>query len=152
MEKIFKLYRKEYSSRTTIGELFIPDSKVRFCYSLEDTVRAHGIKVHGETALAAGMYNLSVSVSSRFKREMPCIDTEGDKVTSIAGGIKFLGARMHGGNDHEDTHGCPLVAYNKISNEKIQGTAEKELTAEIKRLEAEGHICFLQILNEPQEN
>jgi len=152
MEKIFKIYRVHYSARTTIGNFYIPDSETRFCYSLEDTVRANGIKVHGETALPAGMYNLSVSVSNRFKREMPCIDTEGDKVTSIAGGIKFEGARLHGGNDHEDSHGCPLVAYNKLTDEKIQGTAEKEITAEIKRLESEGHTCFLQILNQPQDN
>jgi len=151
MEKIFKIYRKSYTSRTTIGELFIPDNKTRFCYSLEDTVRAHGIKVYGETAIPSGMYNLSVSLSNRFKREMPCLDTEGDKVTVDNGGIKFSGVRLHGGNDHEDSHGCPLVAYRKINEDMIQGTAEKELTAEIKRLEEEGHTCFLQVLNEQQE-
>jgi len=119
--------------------------------SLEDTVRANGIKVYGETALAAGMYKLSVSMSSRFKRLMPIIYTESDKITSIMGGISFKGSRLHGGNTHEDTHSCPLVAYNRLNWDTIQGTAEKDITKMIQDYEAAGHTCYLQIINEKQE-
>ena len=151
MEKIFKIFRIHYTAQTTSGDFYSPeDYKNRFCVTLEDTARPIGIKVKGETCLAPGTYRLSTSVSSRFKREMPIIFTEVDKSTAIMGGISFGGARLHGGNDHTHTHGCPLVAYNRISWDKIQGTAEKAITKLIKDYEADGHKCYLQILNENQ--
>lgn len=151
MEKIFKIFRIHYTARTSSGDFYSPeDYKNRFCVTLEDTVRPNGVKVSGETALPAGMYRLSTSVSNRFKREMPIIFTEVDKSTAVMGGISFGGARLHGGNDHEDTHGCPLVAYNRISWDSIQGTAEKAVTALIKEYEDAGHKCYLQIINEHQ--
>ena len=45
----------------------------------------------------------------------------------ISNGIEFKGVRMHGGNRSKDTHGCPLVAFNRLDNDTIQGTAEKKL-------------------------
>lgn len=147
MNKIFKIFRNTYTTRTTIGDFFVPDQSDRFAFTLEDTVRAEGIKVYGETALAEGTYILSTSISSRFKREMPIIFTENDRVTATLGGITFIGARLHGGNTHKDTQGCPLVAFNKVNDTTIQGTAESFITTLIREYEKEGNVCYLQIVN-----
>jgi hypothetical protein len=47
---------------------------------------------------------------------------------------------MHGGNTVVDSHGCPLVAFNKISDTKIQGTAEKKLLEWAKSVGGKGKI------------
>ena len=58
---------------------------------------------------------------------MISIYSESNGYELINNGVSFKGIRMHGGNDHEDTHGCPLVAYNRVSKNQIQGTSEKDL-------------------------
>jgi len=42
---ICKVIRNKYTDDTTIGRWFFPDED--YCYTLEDTVRAEGIKVKG---------------------------------------------------------------------------------------------------------
>ena len=147
------LKRDTYTKQTTLGTLEIECDK--FCETLEDTVRPEGIKVYGHTAIPGsymGMrYRLTTSYSTRFKRDMPMIYTEDNGYELKAAGISFKGIRMHGGNDHGDTDGCPLVAYNRIGNEKIQGTAEKELTKKIQELEKTGK-CYITVINLPQSN
>jgi len=116
------LYRHTYNvkgDRNIIGDLFIDG--VFFCHTLEDEKRADGLKVYGETAIPAGIYNVKLTISNRFKRLMPLLlDVEG-----------FKGIRIHGGNTSKDTHGCPLVAFN-TDYKKIWGTAEKKLTSKLK--------------------
>lgn len=116
------LYRHTYNvkgDRNIIGDLFIDG--VFFCHTLEDEKRADGLKVYGETAIPAGIYNVKLTISNRFKRLMPLLlDVEG-----------FKGIRIHGGNTSKDTHGCPLVAFN-TDYKNIWGTAEKKLTAKLK--------------------
>lgn len=144
-----KIVREEYTDDTTIGHLYIDD--VEFCWTLEDTVRAKGIKVTGHTAIPATRkepYNVTVTYSNRFKRDMPLVYTEGD--TLSANGISFAGIRLHGGNTHLNTEGCPLVAYDRPSKETIQGTAEKELTAKIKAAIDAGETVTLEVVNNPQ--
>lgn len=145
---LITIKRKEYFARTTIGDLFIDGE--RFCYTLEDTVRAANIKVAGETAIPQGRYNVSVTYSSRFKRDMPIVYTEKDGITLRANGQSFRGIRIHGGNTHENTEGCPLVAYNRPSKETIQGTAEKDLTQKIKEAIMAGENVILEVINTPQ--
>lgn len=138
-----KLIRKNYTQNSTTGELFIDDEF--FCYTLEDTVRAEGIKVKAHTAIPSGNYKVKVTMSSRFKREMPMIYSESNGFELKANGISFKGIRLHGGNTHANTEGCPLVAYRKLNNDTIQGTAERDLT---KKLGKEVHE--IEIINEPQ--
>jgi hypothetical protein len=130
MEKIvsdceLEIQRDLYTAQTSLGKLYT--SGKYFCETLEDTVRPFGIKVKKHTALPAGLYKVNVTMSSRFKREMPSISTDGGYIVDL-NGIQFKGARLHGGNDHTNTEGCPLVAYNRVGDDRIQGTAEKELT------------------------
>lgn len=119
--------RFKYLPQTTIGEILINGR--HFCYTLEDTVRAYGIKVDGHTAIPANDnsgYNVGIRYSPSFKRNMIVLYTEDDKETLDFGGISFKYIMAHGGNKHEDTQGCILVAYNQ-DKDIIWGTAEREL-------------------------
>ena len=142
-----ELKRDHYTARTTLGKLYIDG--VYFCETLEDTVRPYGIKVKGETAIPAGEYLVDVTMSSRFKREMPIISSDG-KWTISLNGIKFKGVRFHGGNTHTNTHGCPLVAKNRLNDDTIQGTMEKPLTAKIKEAISKGDSIHLFVTNGAQ--
>ena len=124
------LIRDTYTQNTTLGKLFVNGQF--FCHTLEDTVRGHGIKVYGHTAIPAGEYKISVSKSSRFKRLMPMVYTETNGYELIKDAISFKGIRIHGGNTHHNTDGCILVAYNRLNDTTIQGTAESELTEKLK--------------------
>ena len=117
--------RDSYTARTTLGKLYIDG--IYFCETLEDTVRPYGIKVKGETAIPEGIsYTIKVTYSSRFKRDMISITTDGN-YTLNAKGIEFKGIRAHGGNTHANTEGCPLVAKNRLNDNTIQGTMESKL-------------------------
>ena len=91
-------------------------------YTLEDKVRelkTKADKVPGKTAIPKGIYKIIVNVSNRFKREMILLQNV----------PYFEGIRVHGGNTHEDTEGCILVARNFKGLGMIQGTMEKDYTA-----------------------
>jgi hypothetical protein len=110
--------RQLYSQTTTIGRLLVEDGM--YCYTLEDVVRDPGEpKVPGKTAIPAGHYALELSMSTRFKRIMPLL-------LNVPG---FSGVRIHGGNTAEDTEGCLIVAFNRVNDTTVQGTAEKALTS-----------------------
>ena len=128
--------------RATIGELLIDG--VFFCYTLEDEVRADGVKVYGETAIPIGDYDVEVTYSPKFKRDMPLIFNTPQK-TVEKDGVKFDGVRFHGGNTAKDSHGCPLIAFN-TDKVKVWGTAEKELTRRIKDV---GGKCTLSVNVKP---
>ena len=79
------------------------------------------MKIKGKTAIPAGKYEVVVTMSNRFKRLMPLLlDVEG-----------FDGIRIHGGNSHDDTDGCLLIAKNRISDTYIQGSLESVITKKI---------------------
>jgi len=134
MEKSTKihleLFRHTFNTdgdKSVIGDIL---NKEKFlCYTLEDEKRADGIKVYGETCIPAGLYEIEVTMSSRFKREMIAIK-------NVKG---FEGIRIHGGNTAKDTHGCPLVAKN-TDGKKIWGTYEKEITKLVKDAGGKGTI------------
>ena len=154
-DKIYKILRSDYFVDTTIGGLWLPDKNDKFCWTLEDAVRPHGIKISRHTAIPeTGIslaYYLGLRYSPRFKREMPIIYSELDKCT-IKGmaGVTFKYAQIHGGNTHKNTEGCPLVCYNRINDTTIQGTAEKEVTASVKDFIDKGMSVGISIVNLPQ--
>jgi len=119
--------RSSYYSRTTIGNIL--DDGAHFCYTLEDTVRGKGIKVYGETAIPHNPdmgYRVRIHYSSNFKRNVLLLHSEPDGVTLTKDGISFGYIYAHGGNKHEDTEGCILVAHQR-SEDRIWNTAEAEL-------------------------
>ena len=105
-----ELKRKALLPEYTIGDLFV-DGKL-FCNTLEDTVRdlnkdgdlndAGEGKVYGQTAIPYGTYEVVITYSNRFKRQLPLLE-------NVKG---FEGIRIHPGNTKEDTHGCILVGVN----------------------------------------
>ena len=151
MDYTFINDRYLYTTRTTIGRVHLPsqDGVSLFCLTLEDTVRAYGIKVPGETAIPEGLYKVTITYSPKFKRLMPILHTESD-LTIKSNGIGFEGIRIHGGNRHSDTEGCPLVAFNYINDHTIQGSAEKALTAKIQDYLLKGNV-FWKVTNLPQK-
>ncbi|MBG7619359.1 hypothetical protein I5R65_07775 [Herbaspirillum sp. AP02] len=91
------LQREPSTKKSTAGKLFIDG--VFECYTLEDSVRARGVKVYGQTAIPAGTYQVLLTQSPRFKRVLPLL-------LNVPG---FEGIRIHPGNKAEDTDGCILV-------------------------------------------
>lgn len=116
--------RFHFTKDTTIGELYLNGHFAS--YVLEDAVRADGVKIDGHTALPEGIYLLRNTWSPAFQRHLPLIyDAPHGKI--LHKHIPFIGARFHGGNDHTDTRGCPLVASNWDGADKIWGSYEEEL-------------------------
>jgi len=145
-----QLVRDSYSNKSTLGKLYIQGDF--FCHTLEDVVRPYGEKEHGETAIPNGLYQVNVSRSGRFKRYMPILFNQPNGYELRSNGISFSGIRLHSGNTHKDTHGCPLVAYNRISENMIQGTAEKELIAKIKDLLDQFGEVFITVTQKAESN
>lgn len=150
MDKVFNLKRDSYYESTTLGKLYDPD-KNHICETLEDIVRAWGIKHGGSTAIPAGRYRMTVSMSSRFKRRMVMIYTESNKHEIKSAGIGFKGVRIHGGNTNKDTWGCVIVAKNRIGRDRVQGTMESTVTDMVDKLEKAGHTVWLEITNLSQK-
>jgi hypothetical protein len=86
----------------TIGTLYV-DGKAE-CFTCEDVTRPNGEKVYGETAIPSGVYNVVVTPSNRFKRDLPLVE-------NVPG---FQGIRIHPGNTAADTDGCILVGKGKM--------------------------------------
>jgi len=97
MELLLK--RNKSSSQSTIGELLINDKHE--CFTLEDIVRP--VKIKNETAIPAGSYNVLITHSERFGRDMPLLE-------NVPG---YEGVRIHWGNTAKDTEGCILVGTTK---------------------------------------
>ena len=98
------LHRTECGKVCTIGELMV-DGKHE-CWTLEDVVRADGVKIAGETAIPAGVYAVDITYSPRFKRDLPL----------LIGVENFVGIRIHPGNTASDTEGCILVGQGRGQN------------------------------------
>lgn len=104
------LHRYAFGSAATLGDLFVDGAY--FCKTLEDVDRkleCDGEKVHGQTAIPRGTYNVIIDWSPRFARELP-------HVLDVPG---FEGIRIHPGNKSADTEGCILVGKDVINDDFI---------------------------------
>lgn len=96
------LKRKVFTETTTTGTLY--RDSVRLCDTLEDKDRyleIHGkeAKINSKTAIPRGTYEVTINWSNRFKKYM----------IAVLDVPYFEGIRMHAGNTHENTDGCPLL-------------------------------------------
>lgn len=106
-----QVIRETFTSKSTIGKMYIGGRF--FCYTLEDVDRDKNKdgdlndpgeqKVYGETAIPKGKYNVTLTMSNRFKVVMPLLNNV----------VGFEGIRIHNGNTSEHTHGCLLVGESK---------------------------------------
>ena len=128
---ILKLIRKYLKDTYTIGKLYI--NGTYFCDTVEDKVRDYNkdgdlndlgeTKVYGETAIPYGTYEVEVTYSPKFKRDLPLIKNV----------PHFEGIRIHRGNYPKDSLGCVLVGENKVKGGVINSTKyEVELTKILK--------------------
>lgn len=124
------LERKYLKSNYTIGNLYL-NGKF-YCNILEDTVRdinRNGIfdcgefKISGHTAIPYGEYEVKVTYSPKFKRELPLlVDVK-----------HFEGIRIHRGNTEKDSSGCLIPGENTKKGMVLNSTKyEIELTKLIK--------------------
>lgn len=122
--------RPEY----TIGKLYVDGNY--FCDTLEDTDRGlrqdmpleeiKRIKVMSRTAIPAGRYDITVTYSPKFARQLP-------RLKNVPG---FEGILIHRGNTPQDSSGCILPGENRVVGKVINSTPyEVRLTKMIQNAE-----------------
>lgn len=138
-----KLVRKKGNALSIEGKLFINDGFQ--CYTIEDADRrletaGCSAKVYGKTAIPRGKYNVTISMSKRFKRflievlDVPC----------------FEGIRIHSGNSSKDSEGCIIVGATNtkddddwVGNSKV---AYEALHKKVKSALSVGESVILEIV------
>lgn len=138
------LNRRPSLGGATIGELL--EDGTRLCYTLEDEIRERvgepvaNWKVKGATAIPAGEYRVTLEHSPRF----------GPDTLTINGVPGFVGVRIHGGNKHEDTEGCPLLGLRVTDTTIVGGTSAPAVglvKARVRAALASGQHVLLTINN-----
>jgi hypothetical protein len=131
------LLRQKFNRQSTEGIFLLGD--VRAGFSLEDRVRELGPdgkgKIPKQTAIPAGRYEVVLTESTRFKKVLPLLLN-----------VPFFdGVRIHGGNTHEDTEGCPLVAASRVINkESIYGNITDSVVA---TLQGKKERHWIEVIN-----
>jgi len=124
--------RKEFKTYTA-GSLFVDGTWE--CYTLEDAVRK--VKIKGETAIPYGTYEVTITYSNRFKKQLPL----------LLNVPNFEGVRIHSGNTKENTEGCVLVGMDNGSDGFLgdSRTAMNRLMPQIEDSIKAGETVILEI-------
>ena len=112
-----RLERKYRNNNYCIDKLYIngkyfsdaledPDRGLTDTMSLEEIKK---IKIKGNTCIPYGTYNITITYSPRFKKNLPLIN-------NVKG---FDGIRVHSGNTPQHTEGCVLLGFNKIKGQVV---------------------------------
>lgn len=141
-ELVLTLQRLPSESDQTHGDLFVDG--VWECFTLEDRVReiagqpVEQWKVRGKTAIPAGRYRMTLAYSQRF----------GPSTLTIEGVPGFVGIRVHGGNTHEDTEGCPLLGRRRNTYRIYDcKPALEQVKSKVRAAKEQGHEVWIDILN-----
>lgn len=111
----FLLSRQENTESYCMGRLFIrvPDSEPRLlCDTLEPPSRPFGPAVKAKTAVPAGSYDLDLTLSPKFGRQLPI----------LVGVPAMSGVRIHRGNTAADTAGCILPGRYVAPGRLVEST------------------------------
>lgn len=129
-----ELKRVDLTKDRTIGVLYIDGA--RECWTLEDAVRPDGVKIYGETAIPAAVYQVEVTPSPRFKRDLPLLINVKN----------YSGVRIHPGNTANDTEGCILVGQERAKDSILSSRAAFDvLFAKIKAAQKRKEPITLEI-------
>ena len=139
-----RLERKYRSNNYCIDKLYIngkyfsdvledPDRGLTDTMSLEEIKK---IKIKGNTCIPYGTYNITITYSPRFKKNLPLLN-------NVKG---FDGIRIHSGNKPQDTEGCLLPGFNKVKGQVIDSrvTTDK-LIAQIQQVLNKGEKVTITI-------
>ena len=139
-----KLIRKYRCSNYCIDKLYInneyfsdaledPDRGLTDTMSLEEIKK---VKIKGNTCIPYGTYNITITYSPRFKKNLPLLN-------NVKG---FDGIRIHSGNKPQDTEGCLLPGFNKVKGQVIDSrvTTDK-LIAQIQQALNKGEKVTITI-------
>lgn len=97
-----ELIRDWPKATCTLGKLYKGQQFI--CYTVEDVIREE--KVHGQTAIPAGIYPVVITFSQRFQKRLPL----------LLNVPNFEGIRIHSGNTVADTEGCILPGLTRTDN------------------------------------
>ena len=139
-----RLERKYRNNNYCIDKLYIngkyfsdaledPDRGLTDTMSLEEIKK---IKIKGNTCIPYGTYNITITYSPRFKKNLPLLN-------NVKG---FDGIRIHSGNKPQDTEGCLLLGFNKVKGQVIDSrvTTDK-LIAQIQQALNKGEKVTITI-------
>lgn len=139
-----RLERKYFKDTYTIGNLYIDGTF--FCNTLEDKNRdlnKNGkfdngeAKMYAETCIPFGTYDVKITFSPKFKRELPWLQN----VPS------FTGILIHRGNTAKDSAGCILVGENKAVGNVLNSTPyEEKLVKMMKEAITRGEKITIEIV------
>lgn len=123
--------RREPANGSIKGELFIDE--LFFCFTLE---RPESDDVY--VAIPAGTYDVVITYSPRFDRNLP-------HILNVPGRSAIL---IHGGNKKQDTKGCVLAGYNEYTDDEIgDNKAVADLTARIVAAISNAQRCRISIID-----
>lgn len=129
-----KVVRYRFNGTNTIGRMYIDGAF--FANTLEDIyrpIKKPEDKVKNETAIPYGTYEVVLTMSNRFKRELPLLKD-----------VPFFEAiRIHGGNTEENTEGCSLIGEN--TDEKKIWNCRAKLDALVGHLKAAKDTVTIEI-------
>ena len=139
-----RLERKYRNNNYCIDKLYIngkyfsdaledPDRGLTDTMSLDEIKK---IKIKGNTCIPYGTYNITITYSPRFKKNLPLLN-------NVKG---FDGIRIHSGNKPQDTEGCLLPGFNKVKGQVIDSrvTTDK-LIAQIQQALNKGEKVTITI-------
>jgi hypothetical protein len=125
------LKRKWLTLRSTVGELSIGGEFE--CFVLEDRYRPPPeAKVPGQTAIPCGRYEVRITPSRRFKRDLPLL-------LAVPG---FEGIRIHPGNTAADTEGCLLPGRRRTADQVRESKSAFDRLFDLLKGEGPHHITI----------